>query len=383
MKQFNNMAATVLVAASYIASAWTSFAGKTEISYAVEDAAYQAVMQMATDSRVNVKKIAFAKLMKGKADIAEFSEMAIVFENGLVQAPTEFGFLTHQNHVGEWTEIDRFFDAATDFADYDSATLPKVGVFKMAEAFVIGQVVDMRDVDNKASVRISLRLVRVDTAECLWAGTVEGVCDDRGPDYQMVDEPTRKAINIAVKEACEDKTLSQLADYQLLVLPFEGPLGRAVTQAFIKKISENASVSILDMPNDTSKDRMLSRFLRDRTGINRQISNSLLKRITTDIGTSRSKPGGKVAVLRGAVTTLDVTKASSRVKLGFDAKFLDINEGFKIIASATGFANHRGTSLGDQMGDFFSSWANIFIVLGAVFAGVILTIVLILKFRVR
>lgn len=376
MKRFTGLAVAAWVGASWFASVGTAAAGSRELSYAVEDAAYQAVMQMATDSRINVKRIAFVKLMKGDADISEFSEAATVFENGLVQAPSEFQFLTHQDHAGEWTEVDRFFDAATDFGDYDPKTLPKVGVFKMADAFLIGQVLGGAESSAvRASVRVSLRLIRIDTAERLWAGTVEGVYDDPGPDYQLVDDTARQAVNKAVDAAAADATLSRLAGYQVLVLPFDGPLGRAVTQTFIKKIAEKTDVKVLDLPNGSAGDRMIARFLRERAGTNRQVSNSLLKRITTDVGGGRGQSGEKLAVLKGGVTTLEVSPVTLidpvgavlgtatasltppqvnpvRVKLGFDAKFLDVNNGFATVASVKGFGDALkdvGTSLGDQL----------------------------------
>lgn len=375
MKSFTKLAVTAGGAACFLASALCAAAGVPELSHAVEDAAYQTVMQMASDARVNVKRIAFVKLMKGGADIPEFSEIATVFENGLVQAPTEFQFLTHQDHAGEWTEIDRFFDAATDFGDYDTKTLPRVGVFKMADAFLVGQVLGASSAADKSSVRISLRLIRIDTAERLWAGTMEGVYDDPGPDYQMVDDTARQAINKAVDNAAADATMARLAGYRVLVVPFEGPLGRAVQQSFLKKIAEDAGVSVLDLPNGSASDRMIARFLRERAGTDRQVSQSVLKRITTDIGGGRGAAGEKLAVLKGAVTTVEVSPHTVvdpvgtclgqltgsatpsrvnpvRVKLGFDAKFLDVNNAFATVASVKGFGDHLknvGQTLGDQV----------------------------------
>ena len=374
MKTFTKLAVAAGGAACFIASALSAAAGATELSYAVEDAAYQTVMQMASDARVNVKRVAFVKLMRGSGDIPEFSEIATVFENGLVQAPTEFRFLTHQDHAGEWTEIDRFFDAATDFGDYDPKTLPRVGVFKMADAFLVGQVLGASSAADKSSVRISLRLISIDTAERLWAGTMEGVYDDPGPDYQMVDDTARQAINKAVAAAAADATMARLAGYRVLVVPFEGPLGRAVQQSLLKKIAECPGVSVLDLPNGSASDRMIARFLRERAGANRQVSQSVLKRITTDIG-GGAAAGEKLAVLKGGVTTVEVSPhtvvdpvgaclsqvtASAtlprvnpvRVKIGFDAKFLDVNNAFATVASVKGFGDHLknvGQSLGDQL----------------------------------
>jgi hypothetical protein len=408
MKRFTGLAVAAWVGAGLFAFARTAAAGSRELSYAAEDAAFQAVTQMATDSRVNVKRIAFVKLMKGSADIPEYEEISTVFENGLVQAPSDFQFLTHQDHAGEWTEIDRFFDAATDFGDYDPKTLPKIGVFKMADAFVIGQVLGAESGSNKASVRISLRLIKIDTAERLWAGTVEGIYDDPGPDYQVVDDTARQAIDKAVQAAASDATLSRLAGYQVLVLPFEGPLGRAVTQTFLKKVAENPEVRVLDLPNGSASDRMIARFLRERAGTNRQVSNSLLRRIANDIGGDRDKPGDKLAIMKGGVTTLEVSPATLvdpvgaclgtatgsatppklnpvRVKLGFEAKFLDVGDGFATVASVKGFGEQLknvGVTLVDQI-LALATLRNVGLIIGAVIVLFLVGMVLKQMVRVR
>ena len=406
MKRFTGLAVAALGAAGFLASALTVAAGPRELSYAAEDAAYQAVMQMAADSRVNVKKIAFVKLMRGSDTIPAASEMATVFENGLVQAPTEFQFLTHQDHAGEWTEIDRFFDAATDFGDYDPKTLPRVGAFKMADAFIIGQLLGAQDSNGKASVRVSLRLIRIDTAERLWAGTVEGIFDDPGPDFQMVNHTARMAIDKAVEKALASPTLAGLSGYQVLVLPFDGPLGRAMTQTFLRGIvAKDSSIRVLDLPNGSASDRMIGRFLRERTGTNRQVSNSLLKRITTDIGAARDKPSDKIVVLKGAVSTLEVSPVTVvdpmgaclsemtasfspakvnpvRVKIGFEAKFLDINSNFATVASVSGFGEFVKVVSSDVLDQLLAlaTLRNIALVIGVL---MVCWLVSRLMFRVR
>ncbi|NLC80717.1 MAG: hypothetical protein GX748_05990, partial [Lentisphaerae bacterium] len=131
---------------------------------------------------------------------------------------------------------------------------------------------------------------------------------------------------------------------------------------------------VLDLPNGSASDRMIARFLRERAGANRQVSQSVLKRITTDIG-GGAAAGEKLAVLKGGVTTVEVSPhtvvdpvgaclsqvtASAtlprvnpvRVKIGFDAKFLDVNNAFATVASVKGFGDHLknvGQSLGDQL----------------------------------
>lgn len=409
MKRFTGLAAAAMGAAGFLATALTVAAGTRELSFAAEDAAYQAVMQMATDSRVNVKKIAFVKLMRGSADISEYAEIATVFENGLVQAPTEFQFLTHQDHAGEWAEVDRFFDAATDFGDYDPKTLPRLGVFKMADAFAIGQVLGVEDKAGKASVRVSLRLIRIDTAERLWAGTVEGIYDDPGPEYEVVNYAARNAIDLAVQDAITKADLSRLSGYQVLVVPFAGPLGRAMTEAFIRGVSgKDASVSMLSLPNGSASDRMTARFLRERAGTNRQVSNSVLKRMVTDIGGARDKPGDKVAVLKGGVSMLEVSpltivdpvgacisKATAsytpvkvnlvRVRIGMEAKFLDINNNFAGVANAAGIGDFKvpfWIQILDQL-QALSTFRNIVLAVGVMIGVLIVGMFLKQMFRVR
>ena len=89
----------------------------------------------------------------------------------------------------------------------------------------------------------------------------------------------------------------------------------------------------------------------------------------------RGAAGEKLAVLKGAVTTVEVSPHTVvdpvgtcleqltgsatpsrvnpvRVKLGFDAKFLDVNNAFATVASVKGFGDHLknvGQSLGDQL----------------------------------
>ncbi len=373
MKRLTGLAVAALGAAGMLATALTAAAGATEVQYAAEDAAFQAAMQMATDGRVNVKRIAFVKLMRGAESLPAEGTVATVFENGLVQVPTEFEFLTHQDHAGEWTEIDRFFDAVNDFGDYDLKTVPKTGVFKMAEAYLIGRVTGVSEEGGKARVLVSLRLIRIDTAERLWAGNLEGVYDDPGPDFEMVNRHTKMAMERAAEDAAA-KALPRLAGYQVLVLPFEGPMGRAMTQNFLGELAKEQSVRVLDLPNGSARDRMMGRFLRERMGTNRQISNSLLKRINQQLGSDAGAAADKVAVLSGAVTMFDVAPATAvdpvgdrlsrltasatdprmnpiRTEIVFEAKFRDINNSFGIVAMASGRGIYKPDVLQENVVD--------------------------------
>lgn len=394
---------TAIVCAGMMSVAMVALGGQRELSYAAEDAAYQVAMEMANDSRVNIKRIAFVKLMRGSQDVSSFSELSTVFENGLVQAPTDFEFLTHQNQSGEWTEIDRFFDAVTDFGDYAKNTLPRTGVFKMADAFMIGQVLDSREESGRASVRVSMRLIRIDTAERLWAGTIEGVYDNPGPEYEQVDYIAKMAIDKAVDDAIANQTMTRLSGYQVLVLPFDGPLGRAVTQTFIQKVAADPNIKVLDLPNGSASDRSVARFLRERIGTDAQVSNSFLKRITSGSGSP-----DKIVVLKGAVTTLELSPKTVvdpvgaclskltgsktlkkvnpvRVKLGFDAKFLDVNNRFATIASTGGMGEYLkdvGEGLGDQL-LALCTFRNIALAVGALILLIVVIKFISLTVRVR
>ena len=318
---------TAVVCAGLMGAALTARGGTRELSYAAEDAAFQAAMQMANDSRVNVKRIAFVKLLKGDKS-KERHEMETVFRTGLSQVPTDFEFLVNQARVDDWTEIDGFFDAVTDFGDYDKKTIPRTGVFKMADAYMIAEVTDVSEEANETKVLISFELIRIETAEIISSGNIEGVYDS-GAEHEMVDNETRKAIEGAVAKAMESKTLSRLNNYQVLVIPLEGQMGRAVADEFKSKLVANASIKVLGLPGNSKSDRSIARFLRERIGTKSQVSNSFLKKIS-----SCSRLEDNVVVMKGTVTTYE--KSDVSVTIDFNTNFVDVNDSFAILASADG-----------------------------------------------
>lgn len=359
MKRRNYRAAAMAAAFCMAGASATALAGRQELTYAAEDAAFQAVMKMAADPRVDVKTIAFAKMWAGGTEVSDASVFGTVFENGLSAVPASFTFITHQERVGEWTEVDRYFDQMADFPDaFDPATFPKVGVFKIADSFIVGRIVGASDGAKKSTIQVSLRLIRIATGERVWAGTVEGVYDDPGPGLEQVDSNTRLAIERAA-EACAKDVAGKLAGYQSLVLPFDGPLAGAVKQVFIVKLSQASSVKLLDMPAGSAEDRMLGRFLRERMGTNRDVEGSVLKRIVAAAGAGEGSGRDKVAVMSGAVglyqtaeiavpepvggvAPVVVDRATGlevdplRVEVAFDAKFRDVNNGFAVVAAGSG-----------------------------------------------
>jgi len=182
---------------------------------------------------------------------------------------------------------------------------------------------------------------------------------------------------MAMEKAAEDaagQVISRLAGYQVLVLPLEGPLGKAMTQNFLRSLSKEQSIRVLDLPNGSARDRMMARFLRERVGTNRQVSNSLLKRINHDLGAEKGASADKIVVLSGAVTVLDdspvtavdpvgdrlskVTGSATaakanpiRTEIVFDSKFRDINNNFTIIAAASGRGIYKPDVLQENVVD--------------------------------
>lgn len=147
------------------ASLLNAFADERELSYAVEDAAYQAVSRLSADGRLKgVKTIAFVKLMlpEGEKELKLGRNITHVFESSLSSVPTDLRFVLHGSRDAEWTLIDEIFDQATDFASYNPATHPKFKQLKLADALLFGRVIDAEETKDgaKTSVRISLRLLR-------------------------------------------------------------------------------------------------------------------------------------------------------------------------------------------------------------------------------
>lgn len=409
MRGFSSVAKAMAAAVCLAGAVGSANAGRQELGYAIEDAAFQTAMKLATDERVDVKRIAFVKLMVGVTDISEASLLGTIFENGLSAVPSDFTFITHQDRDAEWTEVDGFFKAAEDFQDYDPATLPKTGVFAMADSFLVGRLVGATDTEKKSTVQVSLRLIRISTAERIWAGTVEGVYDDPGPGLEMVDSNTRLAIERAVA-TCAAEVSPKLAGYQALVLPFEGPLGKAMTQVFIGSLSKAESVKILDLPSGSAEDRMFARFLRERMGTNRELGNSVLKKINDRIGGYAGSAKDKVAVMSGAVSVAESAEipvptavggvepvvldmdtglpvAPMRVEVVFDAKFRDVNDSFAVVAAGSG----RGLvnpyvvegGLKDQFMKWLQSPKHIVLAVVGVIAALVVLWVFSRMFRVR
>jgi len=156
-------------------------AGSREVSYAVEDAAVRTVAALSADARVRpVKSIAFVKLNlpNAKGGLELGSNLSQVFETTLAAKPMSFAFVTHATHADEWKLIDGVFDQAADFETYDPKTHPELNKLKLADALLLGQVIDAeedaRDNETETSIRMAMRLIKISTGEQLWGQTIEG-----------------------------------------------------------------------------------------------------------------------------------------------------------------------------------------------------------------
>jgi len=380
------------------------------LSYAIEDAAFQAVARLNADSRVaHVKRIAFVRLALPKPGLAFKIDAAEsqTFEAALLSVPSKFQFVVHGSHQSDWTEIDRVFDQAEDFESWDPTTCPALKKLTLADALLLAKVIDgtANEKTGETTIRVALRLIEVSTARTLWGGNAEGVWRDAGPENQQMTLEARRAFEAAAKDAVA-KLPASLDGYGVFLLPFDGPAGRAMTQIFLNALTEagrQEKMSIYDLPNGDVADRQLARFLRERAGTNQALDESILKRVET-----RAKAGGKkLAILTGMVTVsnvepktlidstgfLDAITASStaakensvRFNIVADFKFRDINDRFKVLAAVSGDGEHVrdvGRGVIDQIKSFVTA-RNLSILVGCVIGLVLLFVVIGRMTRVR
>ena len=397
-----------LVMSLTAASLLNAFAGEREFSYAAEDAAYQAVSRLSADGRLKgVRSIAFVKLMlpEGKEPLRFGSNLSQTFESALSSVPTELRFLIHSSRDAEWTLIDEVFDQASDFESYNPATHPKFAQLKLADALMYGQVIDATESKDglKTTVRISLKLLKVATAELVWGGVLEGVYNDEGPDNQTLPYFARKAVEAAAADAVS-KLPENLNDYGAFLLPFEGPYGRAMTQVFLNALTaagKQEKVVVYDLPNGGAADRMLARFLRERAGAGVALNESLLKQVEAKAG--GKVKGGKLAILSGMVTSgrvfpetlvdptgrpvdlltgssTDARQNATLFEVIADFKFRDINDSFRVIAAVGG----HGVYERDVESDVTNQLKSFVTVRNIVFAIVILIVIwFVMHFIVR
>ena len=163
-----------------------------DLSLAVEDAARATVQSLSQDQRVKgIKSIAFVKLNlpEGEGALELKSNESQVFEAAMASTAAAFTFVTHDTHKEKWDLITKIFDKASSFqpsADskdvgtvaLDPKTLPEIKKLKLADALLIGQVIDClteeRKDEEETSIRIALRLIKISTGEQIWGKVING-----------------------------------------------------------------------------------------------------------------------------------------------------------------------------------------------------------------
>ena len=328
-----------------------------ELSYALEDAAFQAATRMNADARVRgcVTNVAFAKIWcaDGTKKIGSTKDVATVFETALAETPGSVHFVVHAGHDADWKMIDEIFDQAKDFTSWDPKTCPALKKLKLCDAILTANLVGIA-VDDKThvlSVKLALRLIHVATAE-EWGWNIEGTYSDAGPGNESVRPEWRKALEACAADAVK-KLPKELDGYGLLILPIDGTGGKAMKQVFLNALTaagRQSQIRVYDLPDDNASDRMLGRFLRQRAG-SESFDDSILKRIEKVSGGMK---GGKLALMTGNmsvvsedpqlqldanglpvdfITTSGAASVRKRYELTADLKFRDVNDHFRLVAS--------------------------------------------------
>lgn len=365
-----------ILVASATALSLDAAAGEREVSYALEDAAFQAAMRMDADSRVakDVRRIALVKLWlpaPGEAASLAGSSTAVL-ESALGAVPCRFDFVLHESRSEQWTLIDQVFDQAADFESYDPATHPELNKLQLCDALLLAKAIDVAASKDGSvtSVRVAFKLVEVKTSRLAWSAVVEGQYTDAGPDNQALNIFARRAMELAAADAVA-KLPPSLDGYGVFLLPMEGEGGRAMTQLFLNALTaagKQDTVRVYDLPNGSASDRMLARFLRERAGSGQAVDSSVLRKIESRSGGAAQ--GGKLAILTGMVTAgrifpetaVDPTgRPVDRLTGSFtparanptlfeivaDLKFRDINDSFRVVAAVSANGAYRHDVGGD------------------------------------
>ena len=352
----------ILAATAALAISHDACAGQREVSYALEDAAYQAVARMSEDARVagGVKRLAFVKLWTQDAGgaLSNAGVDVAVFESALGAVPCGFDFVLHSNRDEQWAMIDQVFDQAADFESYDPATHPELGRLTLCDALLLAKVAGVADGGEAgvSSVRLALKVVQVATARQVWSAVVEGQYDGRSaPDNERLGYFARKAVELAAADAVA-KLPESLDGYGVLVVPLQGPGGRAMTQVFLNALTaagRQDRIRVYDLPNGNAADRMLGRFLWERTGSGKALDPATVKRLQ-----ERAGGNSKLAVMTGMVTAgrvypktvvdptgepVDLLTGSctaeranpTSFEIIADLKFRDVADSFRVVAAVS------------------------------------------------
>lgn len=396
-----------MAACTAMALSQTLNAASRNVSYAIEDAAFQAVTRLNADARVtkNVGRIAFVKLWLPAPGVSFRLDSADsqVFEAGMLAVPSKLQFVVHSGHQADWAAIDAVFDQAADFESWNPATCPAVNKLKLADALLMAKIIDGTEnaKTGVATVRVSLRLIEVATAQQLWGGTVEGAWSDGGPDNQALTSEARSTFEAAARDAVA-KLPASLDGYGAFLLPLEGTYGRAMTQIFLNALTaagKQDKIHVYDLPNGDASDRMLARFLRERAGTEQALDGSVLKKVEARVGSNAAN--ARMALMSGMVTVCnvyprtavdptgcldaitlsktDVRENPVRYEVVADFKFRDINDRFRVIAAVDGHGRYERDVKGDLMDQFkaFLTARNISLAVAAVAGGLVLLLVLV------
>lgn len=385
-------------------------AGSLELSYAVEDAAYQAVTKMSEDPRVakDIKRLAFVKLWQASADGAALSNAAMdaaVFESALGAVPSSFEIVLHSNRSEQWALIDNVFDDAADFESYNPSTHPELNKLELCDSLLLAKVAGIKDggSDGVSTVRLALKIIQVKTSRQIWSGVVEGRYNAaERPDNELLPYFVRKAIEAAAKDAVS-KLPDSLNGYGVLVVPLEGPGGRAMTQVFMSALTtagKQDKIRLYDLPGGNAADRMLGRHLWELTGSGKTLTPSMVKQLEKRTGAK-----GKLAVMTGSVVAgrvmpatwvdptgapvdrltgsySDVRKNPTHFEIVADLKIRDVQDAFRVVASVSS----TGVYKRDVTEDVVEQARSLFTVRNIVVAIVILIILWFVgrfMFRVR
>ena len=352
-------------------------AASREVSYAIEDAAYQALTKMAEDPRVakEVKKLAFVKLWLPSDDggaLSNASTETAVFESALGSIPCGFDIVLHSNRDQQWGMIDQVFDQASDFESYNPVTHPELQKLELCDSLLLAKIIDAdAEAGGKvATVRLAVKIIQVKTSRQIWSAVLEGRYDGRSaPENEALSYFARKALESAASDAVS-KLPASLEGYGVMIVPLQGNGGRAMTQIFMNALTaagKQDKIRIYDLPNGNASDRMLGRYLWERTGSGKPLDPSVLKKIQERTGIK-----GKLAVMSGMVASgrvfpetwvdptgapvdlltgsyTDVRKNPTSLEIIADLKFRDVCDAFRVVAAVSANGIYKSDISGDLL----------------------------------
>ena len=352
-------------------------AASREVSYAIEDAAYQAITKMAEDPRIakEVKKLAFVKMWLSTEDnksVADFNSAVTVFESALGSVPGSFDIVLHSNRDQQWEMIDQVFDQAADFESYNPSTHPEFQKLELCDSMLLVKMVGAVDggLDGVSSVRMAMKIIQVKTARQVWSSVIEGQYDGRSaPDNERLSYFARKALEEAAADAVA-KLPASLDGYGVMIVPLQGNGGRAMTQIFMNALTaagRQDRIRVYDLPNGNASDRMLGRYLWERTGSGKTLDSSVLKQVQERVGAK-----GRLAVMTGMVVSgrvfpetwvdptgapvdrltgsyTDVRKNPTSFEIIADLKFRDVYDAFRVVAAVSANGVYKRDIGGDLL----------------------------------